>query len=144
MKIETQLERAIVGIECRASNDDPQSIGAVWQRFMAEQLAEKIANRADGKLIAVYCDYEGDHTKPYTFFLGCVVDRIADLPNGFSSRRIPGGRYVKRRAVGEMPHALVKEWTSIWESSLDRSFIADFEIHDPKSPESVDIFIGID
>ena len=47
-----QPERTLIGIKSRASNDDPQAIGAIWQRFMANQLATKIPNRADNNLIA--------------------------------------------------------------------------------------------
>ena len=143
MNTETQLERKLIGIECRASNDNPQAIGATWQRFMAEQLAAQIPQRSDGNLIAVYCEYDGDHTKPYTFFLGCVVDSGAEPPSGFVSRMIPAGDYVKRQASGPMPAALMSEWTAIWSLDLNRSFVADFEIHDPNAPEAVDIFIGV-
>lgn len=111
---------------------------------MAEQLADQIPNRCDDSLVAVYCEYEGDHTQPYTFFLGCLVDAGTEVPEGFSSQVIPAGRFVRRRAVGSMPAALMREWADIWSSDLHRSFLADFEIHDPTEPESVNIYIGID
>lgn len=143
MNIESQPERTLVGIECRASNDAPESIGAAWQRFMAEQLADQIPHRADGNLIAVYCDYDGDQTQPYTFFLGCIVDLLAELPMGLTTRVIPAGRYIKRKAVGPMPAGLFKEWQNIWSSDLDRTYVADFEIHDPTQPDNVDVFVGV-
>ena len=143
MNITEQPERTLIGIESRASNDNPQAIGTIWQRFMAEQLAAQIPNRSDGHLIAIYCDYDGDHTEPYTFFLGCTVNDASDLPSGFTIRTLPAGRYVRRHAAGEMPAALVTAWRDIWTSDLDRAYDADFEIHDPTSPQAVDIFVGV-
>lgn len=143
MSIETQPARRAIGTECRASNENPEGIGAAWQRFMSEQLAAQIPGRTDDKLIAVYCEYEGDHTQPYTFFLGCVVAEDAEPPAGFTARTIPAGQYLKRQATGEMPAALIQEWSEIWASDLERNFVADFEIHDPATPDSVDLFLGV-
>ena len=138
-----QPERTLIGIKSRASNDDPQAIGAIWQRFMANQLATKIPNRADNNLIAAYCDYDGDHTGPYTFFLGCVVTHGTAVPDGFTTQTIPSARYVRRQANGTMPAALVAAWGDIWTSDMARVYDVDYEIHDPTSPESVDIYVGV-
>lgn len=143
MNIETQPRRTLIGIEARASNDHPQAIGAVWQRFLEERLATQIPNRSDDKLIAVYCDYDSDHTQPYTFFLGCCVHDDTEPPNGLTARKIDAGRYTKRRVNGPMPAELLKAWTDIWQSDIDRAYQADFEIHDPSQPESVEIFVGL-
>lgn len=143
MDIMTQPTRTLIGIEARASNDDPQAIGAVWQRFIGEELASRIAQRIDNHLVAVYCEYDGDHTQPYTFFLGCVVEDAVEPPEGFTALTIAPGRYARFAANGPMPAALMNAWAAIWDTEINRAYQADFEIHDPSNPESVEIFVGI-
>ena len=143
MEVMVEHERTLIGIESRASNEDPQAIGAIWQRFMADKLADQIPNRADHCLVAAYCDYDGDHTDPYTFFLGCTVTSSESVPDGFTRRVILSGRYLRREAKGTMPEALMAEWGSIWTSGIDRLYKLDFEIHNPDQPGCVDIYIGV-
>ncbi|WP_259632442.1 GyrI-like domain-containing protein [Stieleria sedimenti] len=73
MNTKTQLSRTLYGIQTRNSNETPHEIAALWQRFMADGLADEIPERADEQLIAAQFDYRGDHTQPYTLFLGCEV-----------------------------------------------------------------------
>lgn len=143
MKAERHHARTLMGIQTRACNAAPQPIGELWQRFLVEELAEEIASRADDKLIAVYCDYEGDHTQPYTFFLGCEVIDVACCPDGYVLREIPVGDFVEFPSRGKMPRALMDTWQEIWGSNLKRSFIADFEVHDPATPDEVSVYVGV-
>ena len=110
---------------------------------MDHQLADRIPNRVDANIIAVYCDYDGDHTQPYTFFLGCAVTNSNTIPDGFTTRTISTGQYHRRRANGTMPAALMAAWSDLWTSDLNRSYKTDFEIHDLASPNSVDIYVGV-
>lgn len=133
----------LLGIATRASNDQAEKLGAHWQRFLGEGIPERIAGRLDGAIVAVYCDYEGDHTQPYTFFLGCRVPPDAQAPDGLERLVVPGGRFAHRVAEGEQPQALVRAWQQIWELPLDRRYEADYEIHDPSQHERVEIFVGV-
>lgn len=143
MDAENLPERKLIGVETRASNDNPQVIGEFWQEFMSNQIATRIPNRTDENVVAIYCEYEGDYTKPYTLFLGCVVEDATDVPDDFVSRKIPAGQYVKRIASGAMPDALIRAWVGIWNSQLERSYETDFEVHDPTRPEHVEIHLGV-
>ena len=67
----------VVGISVRTSNENQQAakdIPALWQRFMSENIADKIPNKSSNKVYAVYTDYESDHTKPYTTIIGYKAD----------------------------------------------------------------------
>ena len=65
-------EMLLAGIQTRASNDDPSKIGELWGRFMSDEAVARL-DKLDPDPVAVYCDYDGDHTQPYTFFLGCPL-----------------------------------------------------------------------
>ena len=131
----------LLGWETRASNDDPRPIGALWQRLHAEDLASQLQGRQGRTVYAVYSDYEGDHTRPYTFFLGYPVGEDAPVPEGCVARDVPAGPYARIDAVGEQPGALIEAWMGIWDSDLERTFQLDYEVHDPQTPDRVRIYV---
>ena len=143
MNIIQQYARTLYGIETRIDGDPASQIGAMWERFLSENLAEDCPSRLDDNLIALYCDYEGDHTQPYTFFLGCEVLDVCSAEEGFSIRYTPVGKYAEFHAFGQMPDAAIQRWQQISKMNLSRCHIADFEIHDPKSPNEVAIYVGV-
>lgn len=145
MDYETEARDAmtLVGIEVRASNERPDLLGALWGRFHAEGIAGQIDERLGYEAVAVYCEYEGDHTQPYTFFLGCRVEASAAVPEGFVRRAVPAGSFAHVASVGEQPGAMIQAWMAIWEAGLPRRFDVDYEIHDPTTPDRVDIYVGV-
>ncbi|QOG03202.1 GyrI-like domain-containing protein [Flavobacterium sp. MDT1-60] len=142
---------SIIGISVRTTNENGQSgqdIPALWNKFMTEGIAEKIPNKIDNSLYCVYTDYEKDHTKPYTTILGCLVCSLDFIPEEMTGKTIEKATYEKFIAKGNLHENIVfNEWMKIWNSDLDRSFTADFEIYGEKTqnPENaeVDIFIAI-
>jgi len=61
----------IIGISVRTTNENGQAkkdIEKLWGEFMSENMLKKIPNVTDETIYAIYTDYEGDHTKPYTTF----------------------------------------------------------------------------
>ena len=131
----------LIGWATPASNEDPSAIGALWQRLHAEDLASQLVGRRTRTVYAVYSAYEGDHTRPYTFFLGYRVGEDAPVPDGCVARELAAGPYARIEAVGEQPDALIRAWMGIWESGLERSFEQDYEVHDPEQPERVRIYV---
>lgn len=120
----------IVGIGIRTSNEDGQAAAAIntlWQNFFEFEVIDKIPNREGPELYAVYWAYEGDHTKPYRFTIGCKTS--ADAPRGLEKVSILPGLYHVDAAQGEQPAALVKTWENVWKSDLSRAFATDFEIY---------------
>ena len=140
----------VVGIVLRADNSDPavgEKIGAHWQRFFADGIPGKIAGRIDDAIVAVYTDYAGDYTQPYSLVVGCRVTNEAVAPEGLVKVHVPAQTYAVMTAKGSMPGAVVNAWQAIWSSDLERSYTSDFEVYDHRAadPENaeVDIYTAI-
>lgn len=131
----------LVGIACRASNDDPASIGALWGAFFAGGGAAQIPNRVDDRIHSLYTDYEGDHTQPYTVVLGCEVTEVGGLADGLAAHMVPAAKYAVFEAAGPQPQTLIETWMRIWETPLERTYSADFDLH--LDPERVEIHVGV-
>ncbi|WP_379090315.1 GyrI-like domain-containing protein [Pedobacter sp. UC225_65] len=141
----------VIGIAVRTSNENEQAatdIPALWEKFMAEGIAEKIPNKTDHSLYCIYTDYEKDHTKPYTTILGCKVENLDIIPDGMVGKTFETATYKKYVAKGNVLQGLVyNEWIKIWNAGLPRTFTADFEVYGEKAqnPEDaeVDIYIAV-
>jgi len=141
----------IIGIAIRTTNENGRSgtdIPQLWDRFLSENIMAGIANRVDDTIYSIYTEYELDHTKPYTTFLGCKVANLDTIPDGFTGKAFPGGTYVKFVAKGKLTDGIVyREWTKIWETDLPRAFTTDFEVYGIKAQNpndaEVDIFIAV-
>jgi len=136
LKKKTTNEGGQSGIDC----------GNLWQQFEQEQWAERIPGKLGNEIYAVYFDYEGDHTKPYSYFIGCKVKEGTEVPAGMESLVIPDSYYRKVTAKGPMPDCMVNAWKEIWRSDMDRAYRFDFEIYDERSKDwshaEVDIFLS--
>ena len=141
----------VIGISVRTTNENGQAgqdIPALWNNFITNGLADKIPNKIDTSIYCIYTEYEKDHTKPYTTILGCKVSDLLTIPDGMVGKTFEESDYTKIVAKGNILQGMVfNEWTKIWNSSLDRTFTADFEVYGEKAqnPESaeVDIFIAV-
>lgn len=142
---------SVIGISVRTTNENEQAgqdIPALWNKFMSEGIAEKIPNKIDNSIYCIYTEYEKDHTKPYTTILGCKVKNLDTIPNGMIGKVFEEATYTKHIAKGNILQGMVfGEWTKIWNSNLDRTFTADFEVYGAKAqnPENaeVDIFVAV-
>jgi predicted transcriptional regulator YdeE len=140
----------VIGISARTTNENGQAsqdIPALWNKFMTEGIAEQIPNKIDNSIYCIYTDYEKDHTKPYTTILGCRVSSLDNIPNEMVGKAFEEANYTKHIAKGNILQGMVfGEWTKIWNSDLDRTFTADFEVYGEKAqnPENaeVDIFVA--
>lgn len=138
-----------VGIKIKTDNNRcMEDIPALWQKFMAENIAAQIPHKIDHDLLALYTDYEGDYTKPYTYFIGCRVSKVEQLPPFLSSKHIPTTNYALFIAKGAHPQAVGKLWMDIWKSDLKRAYKADFELYDARffsnePSKEVALYIGI-
>ncbi len=141
----------VIGIECRTSNapeNGPQDIPRLWGRFYGEDIINKIPNKASNEVIALYCDYEGDYTQPYSIVIGCPVTSLNNIPEGMVAKTIPAGSYAVFRAIGEYPTSLIETWGNIWQTELKRTYTGDYEFYGEKfssgSPQEVEIYIAIE
>lgn len=140
----------IIGITIRTTNENlqcQQDMGALWQRFMAEDIMGQIPNRIDQEIVAVYSDYELDYTKPYSYTIGCRVKNITDLPEGMTAIAIPTQTYAVVTAKGKMPDCLAQSWQEIWQADIERAYNIDFEIYGANSQNranaEVDIYLSL-
>ena len=147
----------VVGIEARTNNARELGPGGViprqWARFMREALAEKIHDKADGSIVAVYSDYAGDQDGEYSFLIGARVTSAREVPSGMVVKKVPAGRYaVFISDKGPVEKVVPALWRRIWavpERSLggNRAYQADYELYDERAanPEEaqVDIHVGV-
>ena len=147
----TIKEFTVIGISVRTTNEKGQSakdIGELWNKFISEGILEKISNRINDTIYSIYTEYESDHTKPYTTILGCKVKNTEVIPSGMMAKTFKSGNYTKFVSKGDLTKGAVYEtWSKIWNSDLDRTYTADFEVYGEKAQNptdaEVDIFVSI-
>ena len=133
----------------KTTNESGQSgidCGNLWQKFETENFAERIPGKLSDEIYAVYYDYEGDYTKPFSYFIGCKVKIDTQNFQGMDSLIIPAGSYYKVIAKGKMPDCVANSWKKIWSSIIDRAYQFDFEIYDERSKDwndaEVEVFVS--
>ncbi len=151
-------EFTIIGIAAKTSNAKEMSgqgiIGDQWDRFFTEGIADKIPNKTDRNILALYTDYESDRNGEYTFVLGAIVSDTTNIPQGMVSKKVPAGRFkVITSDKGPVQNIVIKSWQQIWsmedgsELGGKRSYQADYEVYDERSRDpqnaEVDIYLGI-
>ncbi|MGC1631937.1 MAG: GyrI-like domain-containing protein [Gelidibacter sp.] len=149
-KIE-KSEFKLIGLKLdhKTTNEDGQSsidCGNLWQKFEIENFAERIPDKLTNEIYAVYYDYEGDFTKPFSYFIGCKVKSDTSVPQGLDHLVIPAGSFTKVLSKGIMPDCVANSWKDIWNSDMDRAYKYDFEIYNERSKDwsnaEVEIFVS--
>jgi predicted transcriptional regulator YdeE len=151
MKNQTIPEFHVIGIAVRTTNENGQAaqdIPALWNKLMSEGILDRIPNKIDHSIYCIYTEYEKDYTRPYTTILGCKVENLDSIPEGMIGKTIEESTYTKYVAKGDLMQGVVfAEWTKIWNSDLDRTYTADFEVYGERSlnpaDAEVDIFIVV-
>lgn len=131
----------IVGISVRTTNQNYKSqkdIAKLWEFFFLNDIQHLIPNKISDDIYCIYTDYESDYTGEYTTILGCQVSKIDAISDRLIVKEIPACTYNKYISEGEMPYCVGKTWAQIWQSDLDRKYLADFDIYgegakDPKN-----------
>lgn len=139
-----------IALPSKTTNENNQSMkdgGELWTRFEKEEIASKIPNKLSDEVIAVYYDYEGDHTQPFSYFIGCKVEEGTEIPDDLESLEIPADTYQKVTVKGEMPNCIANAWREIWDSEIPRAYNADFEVYDERSQNwsdaEMDIYLSV-
>ncbi|NGP89777.1 GyrI-like domain-containing protein [Fodinibius halophilus] len=153
MKLTELQEITLIGLSLpeKTTNENNQAqkdCGQLWERFQSEDCISNIPNKLGDEVFAVYHDYEGDFTQPYSYFIGCKVPAETEVPKGMDQLTIPEGKYQKITAKGEIPDCVANAWREIWEKDgeLNRKYLADFEVYGSKSQDwdnaEVDIYLS--
>ena len=102
---------------------------------MQDGTFDRIPNRADSNLVAVYTDYASDQNGEYTYVLGVRVSSVDKVPDGFVAVTIPAGKYaIVQTDKGALPDVMPKVWWRIHAMSAkelggDRAFKVDYEVY---------------
>jgi predicted transcriptional regulator YdeE len=158
-QIVSQESFQVVGISASTNNAKEAGpdaiIGTLWQQFLSQGLLNKIPDRVDQSITAVYTDYVSDANGQYTFVLGARIRPIPDpvLPEGMVIKTVPAGRYaVFTSERGPVAKVVVETWKQIWAyfqnpANGQRAYRADFEVYDQRSADpnntQVDIYVGV-
>ncbi|MFI5334085.1 MAG: effector binding domain-containing protein [Chlamydiales bacterium] len=146
---EKQTKKLVIGIAIKTANARFQKeVPPLWEKFFREKIADRIPNKSNQNLVAVYTDYEGDHTQPFTYVIGCEVSSLKEIPEGMRGVEISPSPYAIFTARGDFPKSMLETWKSIWKTDLPRAYTSDFEIYHPdftsqKKPE-VKVFIALE
>lgn len=140
----------VIGIGIHTSNQKAmEELPALWEKFTTENIMEKIPDKVNEDVLAVYTGYEGDYTKPYTYILGCEVRSLDVVPKDMISTTISFAKYEEFSPEGKIPDIVLETWQCIWTPQINakRAYITDFEVYrnisdKSKNPE-VQIYIGI-
>lgn len=144
-------EFKLIGLKLnkKTTNEDGQSgidCGNLWQKFETESFVERIPHKLSNEIFAVYFDFEGDYTKPFSYFIGCNVKVDTEAPQGMDTLIIPEENYIRVIAKGKMPACVANSWRDIWGSEIDRAYTYDFEVYDERSKDwnnaEVEIFVS--
>ena len=142
--LEKQNQKFFIGFLLRTSNQEMASTAAAhWEKFHKESILDQIPNKTNNHILALYTDYEGDYTKPFSYLIGCEVSTLATVPPGLTGKVIPVSTYAVFTAQGEFPQALVTAWQTIWTSSLNRSYTNDFELYDLAESTKAKVYIAL-
>ena len=146
--IENQKKKFFIGLKLRTDNQKCSlEMPAHKERFFNQNILARIPNKVNGNILAVYTDYEGDYTQPYSWILGAEVSSLDEIPAGLVGKVIPESKYAVFTTKGEFPQGLIAAWQAIWQSNLSRSYTADFELYssdfDPQRHPDVKVFIAI-
>lgn len=147
--VEQQTQKLFIGLPLKTSNQECSvAMPAHKERFFKENILAKIPHKKNGQILALYTEYEGDYTQPYTWILGCEVDSLDNIPEGLVGKVIPASKYAVFKTQGSFPQGLIQVWQSIWANPLQRSYTSDFEVYpasfDPVNNPAVSVYIAID
>ena len=153
-----QKEFTVVGISARTTNAQEAAgkgvIAKQWDRFYKEGILDKIPNRTDSAIYAVYCDYASDRNGEYAFIIGGKVGNASDVPAGMVARTVSAGKYaVITSEKGPMPKNIVEAWQTVWSPEDQarlggkRAYKTDFEVYDERASNpqdsQIDIYVGV-
>lgn len=148
----------VVGIAIRTSNAQEitpnAQIGNHWARFFREKWLDKIPDKADGNILAVYTDYASDHDGEYTLLIGARVHQVkGNLGPGLVAKGVPPIKFARFRSqTGPVAQVVPETWKRVWSTSGpemqgSRAYRADFEVYDERARDpqnaQVDVYIGI-
>lgn len=149
---------SVIGIQARTTNAKEATgageIPKLWQKFFQDGIQQKISDRVDGTIYAVYTDYASDRNGEYSFVIGVRVPPTSTGQAGLVLKKIPAGDYaVITSDKGPVAKVVPAAWPRIWaweeQARLGgaRAYRADFEVYDERAADpqnsQVDVYVGL-
>jgi len=123
----------LMGISIRTHNQVGKSIkdiGALWEKFMREDIFQKIPHKLGDSLYCLYTDYEDKDQGFYTTYLGARVSQQDIIPQGMKFIQIPALNYRVYTSRNAQADSILETWNYIWSHPIPRSFEVDFDLYD--------------
>ncbi len=144
----------VIGISTRTNNAQEATgngeIPKQWQRLFNEGILDRIPERSDQDVVAVYTDYASDWNGDYTYILGAKVKPGTKAPVGMVAVTVPAGKYVEfESATGPGQTVVPAVWKQIWEYFQEpgnpaRAYKADCERYEtPSDPNNIQAHVLI-
>ena len=147
---------SVAGIEGRTSNAKEATadgvIGKHWQKFFQNGVLQKIPNKVDGNIYAVYSDYASDRNGEYSLTIGAKVPDGSQAPPGLVLKTVIAGSYtVVTSEKGPVAKVVVAAWQRVWAMEdkhelAPRAFKTDYELYDQRAADpqnsQADLYIG--
>ena len=157
-KVVHQDEFSIVGIEMRTSGENEMSgdgvIEGMWQKFYQEHILDKIPNKADKNVYALYTAFARGRMGEYSVIIGAKVKDKSQVPAGMVLKTIPAGQYaVLTSEKGPGSTVIPTAWQKV--AALEdkdllggkRAYKADFEVYDEHATDpqnlQADLYVGL-
>lgn len=157
-KVVHQDEFFIVGIEARTTAAKETSANGIiplqWQKLFQEGVLEKIPNRADQNIYAVYTDFTDKRAGEYSVVIGAKVTDKSHVPAGLVLKTVPAGNYlVFPSDKGPAPQVIPAAWQKIADAEdkgqlgFTRAYKADYEVYGPDAADpqnlQADLYVGV-
>jgi predicted transcriptional regulator YdeE len=146
----------LIGIGARTNNTESgrAAISEQWGKFFKEGIFDRIPNKLDSSIYALYTDYESDRDGEFSLVIGGKANAAAVAPPGIAKKSILKQKYATlTSSQGPVAKVVPEAWKQVWNledrSGLGgpRSYRADFELYGPPSRDpnhaEVDLYIGI-
>ena len=155
-KVEDQQSFALIGVSVRTNHwkeaGGNGEIPNLWARAMQDGTFDRIPNRADTNIVAVYTNYATDQNGEFTYVLGARVTSIDKVPDGFVAVTIPAGKYAAVQTdKGALADVMPKVWQRIYampakELGGERAFKVDYEVYPARfdwQNAQIDVHLGL-
>jgi len=128
------------------NNQSGKDCGNLWQKFETNKIFDLIPEKLSNEIYAVYFNHEKDETTPFSYFIGCKIEKNSETPKGLEELIIPAQEYSKFTSKGIMTGCLTDTWKEIGDTDIKRKFGFDFEVYDERSQDwsnaEVDIYVS--
>jgi len=153
-----QDEFLIAGIEARTSAAKESSgetvIPQQWMKFMQEGVLQRIPNKADEDIYALYTDFANKRSGEYSVVIGAKITDKSKVPADLVVKTVPAGTYaVFQTSKGPAWEVIPAAWQSVadaedkGELGYVRTYKADYELYhgpamDPQDMQA-ELHVGV-